>query len=154
MYIDAPFSLFFSNLKYSDTTAFGMEVERIDEIKDVKGFLQLNIKNGFNLSILISAVTMDTITGRIIDTLVAPLAERTIKAGITDDAGHVIEPGVSNIRFPISLKNYQLLGTANGIRIEAAVNTGAGGQPTNIYSDSYVEYNMVSDISVVYDEDK
>lgn len=154
MYISAPFSLFFNNLTYADTNKLGLQVERIDEIKDVTGFLQMNIKNGFNISLLISAITIDTLTGKVIDTLVAPLAERTIVAGTTDATGKVTAPGISHIRFPISLKSYQLLEKANAVRVEATVNTGAGGQPTNIYSDSYVEYSIVSDIKVVYDKEK
>lgn len=154
MIISAPFSLFFNNLTYADTNKLALEVQRIEEVRDVRGFLQMNIKNGFNLSILISAVTLDTLTGKVIDTLVAPVAERTIVAGTTDATGKVTAPGISNIRFPISLKSYQLLEKANAIRVEAAINTGAGGQPTNIYSDSYVEYSVVSDITVVYDKEK
>ncbi len=151
LYLEAPLSIFFDNLTFADTVAFDQTIEDIAEIKDANGFLQLNLKNGFNIAMSIMVSTLDS-TMTPIDTLASP-AIGTIAAGIANSDGRVITATPTTLKFPIDLSTYKKLQNARSLRIQAVVDSG-NDQPTNIYSDSYIDFNAVIDISLLYDKDE
>jgi hypothetical protein len=153
----APLSLFLNNLTFTDTmkNSYGSTdstgSNNIEEyVEDAKGNLQFIISNYFPMSLKLSVVSVDSLGNfSPVDTL---LLNSSVISGATPEAdGKVITPVINKFNIPVTFDSYKKLKDATHFIVTANIITedAAGTKtPLKLFSDSFIEYRMVADLSI------
>lgn len=154
MEIIAPLSVVISSLSYPDTSKLSNgSFEEIDGIKNVSGYLEMHVKNSFPIEMKMDVKLVDSTNAwNVLSSLTLAGSDVLQKAATDPVTGRVTTATYSRLKFPVDLNVYKNLSKATHIMVTATVDT--KGDVAKFFSDSGLEYSIISSVKVTYDKDE